>query len=304
MKLVLIRHPPPSIALGLCYGRLDIGLTLAGEAQIGMLAADPALQGATRVWTSPARRCRGLADAIAVALAARLTVDDRLQELDFGAWEGTPWDTVPRAELDRWAASPLSFAPGGGETGSHLIDRVGEFYADLCRDQQDSVVVSHGGPLKILTALLQNTPVDLLAAAPPMSSIRTVTYPANSQAEDARHNPFAERLRPLPPRNDTGLGGRVAQRCRNDIAGMALGIKVADDIGPFSRRCQRNRAGPLADRQTLDRRDRDATRRTTAQTDRDSIEQQAPRRVGRRILSLAGDADERRDRRITHASIP
>ncbi len=64
--------------------------------------------------------------------------------------------------------SPLSFAPGGGETGLHLIDRVGKFYADLCRDQQDCVVVSHGGPLKILTALLQNTPVDLLAAAPPI----------------------------------------------------------------------------------------------------------------------------------------
>jgi len=184
MKVALIRHPAPLIRPGLCYGRLDIALTLAGEAQIGTLAADPALQGATRVWTSPSRRCRRLAHTIALALTARLTVDERLQELDFGAWDGKPWDTVPRAELDRWAESPLSFAPGGGETGSDLINRVGDFYADLCRDQQDCVVVSHGGPLKILAALLQDIPVDLLAAAPPMGSIRIVTRRANSQAEE------------------------------------------------------------------------------------------------------------------------
>jgi alpha-ribazole phosphatase len=172
MKIVLIRHTKPVIEPGLCYGRLDVAVDPeAADA----LAADPGLRGATRVWTSPARRCRVLADAVALALAVPLTVDVRLQELDFGDWEGQPWDAVARADLDRWAASPLMFAPPGGESGAALIARIEDFHADLLRDGRDCVIVSHGGPLKVLTALLDDRPVDLFEAAVPIGSVRVVT---------------------------------------------------------------------------------------------------------------------------------
>jgi alpha-ribazole phosphatase len=178
MKIALIRHLAPSIAPGICYGRLDVAGEPVTDDQVAGLAASPALLGATRVWTSPARRCRALADAIALALPARLTVDDRLQELDFGAWEGKSWDTIPRATLDCWAASPLTFAPPGGESGAALVQRVCNFCADLKRDQQDCVVVSHGGPLKVLIALLRGKDADLLTAAPPIGSVSIVTWSA------------------------------------------------------------------------------------------------------------------------------
>ncbi|MEA2769941.1 MAG: alpha-ribazole phosphatase [Acetobacteraceae bacterium] len=172
MRIALIRHPAPLIASGICYGRLDVAVHPSTDQQ---LAADPALAGATRVWTSPARRCRGLAETIAQRWAVPLTVDPRLQELDFGEWEGRPWDAIPRPDLDRWAASPLTFAPPGGESGAALIGRVREFHAALRQDQQDCIVVSHGGPLKLLAALLLATPLNLLAAPPPMGSLTIVT---------------------------------------------------------------------------------------------------------------------------------
>ena len=174
MRIVLVRHPAPSIAPGRCYGRLDVGLHSSADEQTTRIAADPALHGATRVWTSPAVRCHRPAGSIARALGATLTVDRRLQELDFGAWEGQPWQAIGRADLDRWAASPLTFAPPGGESGAELLARVRDFHAGLCRDQQDCVVVSHGGPLKILSALLLGTPVDLLAPAPPIGSVSSI----------------------------------------------------------------------------------------------------------------------------------
>ncbi len=180
MKIALIRHLAPSIAPGICYGRLDVAADPVTEDQIAGLAADPALLGATRVWTSPARRCRALVDALALALPARQTVDARLQELDFGAWEGKSWDTIPRAALDRWAASPLTFAPPGGESGAALVLRVRDFCADLTRDPHNCVVVSHGGPLKVLIALLRGKDADLLTATPPMGSVTMVTWPARS----------------------------------------------------------------------------------------------------------------------------
>ena len=61
MKVVLVRHPAPLIAPGICYGRrLDLATVPAGN-----MVSDPVLAGARVVWSSPARRCRGVAGPIA-----------------------------------------------------------------------------------------------------------------------------------------------------------------------------------------------------------------------------------------------
>ncbi len=162
-----MRHPAPLIAPGVCYGqRLDLATVPAGP-----MASDPLLAGAHRVWTSPARRCLGVARLIAASLGVELRVDNRLHEIDFGAWEGQPWSAIPRADLDRWAADPLAFAPPGGESGAALIARVQDFHAGL---RDDCVVVSHGGPLKVLGTLLRGQPMDLLAPPPAIGSITVI----------------------------------------------------------------------------------------------------------------------------------
>jgi len=170
MKLVLVRHPAPEIRPGLCYGRLDVPLRPAAAATVGRVAADLSLSGLARVRTSPARRCRVLAEAVGELCGVTPVADDRLQELDFGAWEGLPWDDVPRADLDAWAAAPMLVAPPGGESGASLVARVRTIRDDLHRAGEDCVVVSHGGPLKVLAALLRGERPDLLASPPPLGS--------------------------------------------------------------------------------------------------------------------------------------
>jgi alpha-ribazole phosphatase len=162
--ILLIRHPPPAIAPGICYGRSDP--PLADPAAAAVLAARVRGAAAT-VWTSPLLRCRAVADAIGPN-----TVDARLAELDFGDWEGRRWDAIPRAALDAWAADPAGFAPPGGESGAALIARVVAFRDAL--PPGDHAIVSHGGPLKVLTALLQGRPADLLAPAPPLGSVTVI----------------------------------------------------------------------------------------------------------------------------------
>ncbi len=175
MRIALIRHPTPRIAPGICYGRLDVAAEPSADEQtFSNLVSEPGLQSARRVWTSPAVRCRFLAEAIARSLSAPLSVDRRLWELDFGAWEGRAWATIDRADLDCWAASLLTFAPPGGESGAELIARIRKFDVDLRRARQDCVVVSHGGPLKVLHALLLDQPIDLLASAPAIGSVTNV----------------------------------------------------------------------------------------------------------------------------------
>jgi len=167
MKIVLVRHPAPLIAPGICYGRrLDIAAVPAEN-----IVSDRLLAGARKIWSSPARRCLGLADPIAAWLQVPLHVDDRLQELDFGDWEGLSWSAIPREDLDRWAANPLAFTPPRGESGAALIARVQSFRAEL---SADCAVVSHGGPLKVLGALLRGQAVDLLAPPPAIGSVTAI----------------------------------------------------------------------------------------------------------------------------------
>lgn len=161
MHVLLIRHPATTIAPGLCYGRLDLALR-EDAAAAALRARVGAWSG--RVWTSPARRCRAIAGPAA-------TIDARLQELDFGAWEGRAWADIPRADLDRWAADPAGFAPPGGESGAALLARVEAFHAMLRHRAEDALVVAHGGPLKLLAALLRDAVPDLLAPAPPLGSV-------------------------------------------------------------------------------------------------------------------------------------
>ncbi len=163
--ILLVRHPPVD-AGGRCYGRLDLD---PDPAAVTRLAAE-ILRLADRpwtVWTSPARRCRLVAEAL-----GRPIVDDRLQELDFGTWEGVPWDDIPRASLDAWAADPSGFAPPGGETGGALVARVSAFAADCA--QGNHVVITHGGPLKVLVPVLRGERLDLLAPPPPAASITLI----------------------------------------------------------------------------------------------------------------------------------
>ena len=174
MRVALIRHPAPLIASGICYGRLDVPLSPDGAAAIAQIVAQLADFIADIVWSSPAQRCVALANSIAEFSGLPRHDDERLLELDFGQWEGLAWDSVPREALDRWAADPLGFAPPGGESGADLIARVRSCHEDLVLQARDCVVVSHGGPMKLLAALLGGSEPDLLAASPAFGSVEII----------------------------------------------------------------------------------------------------------------------------------
>jgi alpha-ribazole phosphatase len=174
MKIALIRHPTPLIAPGTCYGHLDVPLAPKGLADIPRITATLDSFPLAGLWTSPSQRCRLVADAFARDHNIPPTPDPRLQEMDFGQWEGQPWDDIPRPDLDRWAANPLTFAAPGGESGAALIARIQTFHTHLREDGLDCAVISHGGPLKILIRLLLDEALDLLAPSPSLGSVRIV----------------------------------------------------------------------------------------------------------------------------------
>lgn len=176
MVWALIRHPTPAIAPGVCYGRTDIGLVPAATAELETLAAALAGIQADAIATSPLRRCREAAAFLSQRLNLPVTPDDRLLERDFGAWEGRAWNDIPRAEIDAWAAAPHDHAPQGGETVAALIARTTAFHRD--RHGEHLIIVTHGGPLRLLIPLAEGTPPDPLAPAPPPASLRVIARPS------------------------------------------------------------------------------------------------------------------------------
>jgi alpha-ribazole phosphatase len=153
VQLWLIRHPPPQVAQGVCYGRTD--LALADGVAAAAARIRPQLPPHGPLFTSPLQRCRQLADALHPAPQA----DERLQEMHFGDWEMTPWHLIQREALDGWAADPLGYRPPRGESVAELHARVLAFVADARRaGHQRAVLVTHAGVMKVIVGHAQGLP--------------------------------------------------------------------------------------------------------------------------------------------------
>lgn len=153
MRLILVRHPAPLVAPGVCYGRTDLAVADAERARTGAALA-AVLPAHTPIYASPLQRCAALARDLHAALAgSTLTFDARLVEIDFGAWEMQPWDSIARAEIDAWAADVAGYHPGGGESVQQAALRVKAFYAALQRSGVPcAIVVCHAGSMRLLAA--------------------------------------------------------------------------------------------------------------------------------------------------------
>ena len=147
MRLILVRHPKPLCEPGLCYGRLDLecepdALDTAAL-RLGGLAEG------CRIVTSPARRARDLA----AMLGPDVAVDGRLQELDFGDWEGRRWQDLGREPVEAWQRALPDAAPPGGETLSAMAARCAAWLASLDRRGPPVLAITHAGPIRVIRAL-------------------------------------------------------------------------------------------------------------------------------------------------------
>ena len=150
MPLTFLRHYPTAGGEGHCYGSTDLPLAPGWETAVAETAAQ--LPEITRIVTSPLSRCRDVARAMAGRLGLPVVADPDIREMDFGSWEMTPWNDIPRPELDAWAADLLHAAPHGGETVAELRTRVERA---LARDRDTATLwVSHAGVYRAALACL------------------------------------------------------------------------------------------------------------------------------------------------------
>ena len=148
MKLWLVRHAKPLIDAGVCYGRQDVAADADATAECARLLA-ATLPHATRVISSPLQRCERLAHALS-GLRADLTykTDPRLQEMDFGNWEGRSWQHIAPDELQAWTDGFARHTVGGsGESTMQVMARVAEAFDEL-QGPADTLWVTHAGVIR------------------------------------------------------------------------------------------------------------------------------------------------------------
>lgn len=164
MDLVLIRHPAVAVEQGVCYGDTDVALAddpAASTAALAMRLATLQVPAPRVLLSSPSMRCATVASTMAGDFGCALSVDERLKEMNFGAWEQQRWDAIDRRLLDEWAADFEHARAHGGESVAQFVARV-QSWLDafgLTRECSPAYVVTHAGVIRVIASLVLGVPV-------------------------------------------------------------------------------------------------------------------------------------------------
>lgn len=167
-------------------GGSDPELSATGRHQAACAAEAFAARGTVQeIVSSPLRRCRETAGAVADRLGLPVRIEDGLRETDFGAWEGLTFAEVRErfgTDLSTWLASSDVAPTGGGESFTEVAERVSAARDRLIARYAGRTVllVTHVTPIKTLARLALGAPPESLfrmELAP--ASVSTVAYYAD-----------------------------------------------------------------------------------------------------------------------------
>jgi len=170
----LVRHAQPLIAPGVCYGALDVPADVDATQQAASGLAQR-LPPRVRVQLSPLLRCQQLAQALQVLRPdLRFDTEQRLREMNFGAWEGQRWDALPPEAFDAWTRDFWQHRVGDGECVANFMGRVGEVWDEAVAASLPGVPqvwLTHAGVIRAARLIASGqrevrSAVDWPAAAP------------------------------------------------------------------------------------------------------------------------------------------
>ncbi|MGW6709991.1 bifunctional RNase H/acid phosphatase [Streptomyces sp. NPDC054956] len=189
---VLLRHGETALTPQKRFsgsGGSDPELSEAGRRQAAAVAEALAARGTIQtVISSPLRRCRETAQAVADRLGLAVTVEEGLREVDFGAWEGMTFGEVRERfpdDLQAWLDSPKAAPTGGGESFASATRRISATRDRLLAEHAGRTVllVSHVTPVKILVRLALGAPPEALFKMElSAASLSAVAYYADGNA--------------------------------------------------------------------------------------------------------------------------
>ena len=155
-RVLLLRHgETDASSRGRCYGKLDVPLSDEGRRQVEHAATLLQVLLPEAIVSSPRSRAQDSAKIVAKLCKVSVETDERFAELDFGDFEGLPYEDVERDHPDfyaRWMASPTEVTFPNGESYTEMAERVVAAYQYLVQNASSSkvVLVAHGGGNRII----------------------------------------------------------------------------------------------------------------------------------------------------------
>lgn len=163
MKMIFVRHGEAESNLSPLNRKVGqhASLTETGRDQIRSTAE---LLGqfvtTTVVYASPYPRTLESASIIAARLQADIVIEERLQEIQKGSWEGRLVSEIIEAESKIDVDERHTFRPPGGENWQDVGERVASFVEELrMNDETEGLAVSHDHPIRMGIGALLNKPV-------------------------------------------------------------------------------------------------------------------------------------------------
>ncbi|WP_234376410.1 bifunctional RNase H/acid phosphatase [Streptomyces sp. CB01201] len=189
---VLLRHGETALTPSKRFsgsGGSDPELSAVGRGQAERAAAAFAERGTIEaIVSSPLRRCRETAAAVAARLGLDVHIEEGLRETDFGAWEGLTFGEVRERypdDLDAWLGSAKAAPTGGGESFATVARRVAAARDRLIAayPRRTVLAVTHVTPIKTLVRLALGAPPEsLFRMELSAASISAVAYYADGNA--------------------------------------------------------------------------------------------------------------------------
>lgn len=150
-RLALLRHAPTAWNKARrLQGRADIPLAETSRRELTQRCL-PSLVGGFQALSSPLRRCLETASL----LGLHVTIEGRLIEMDWGAYEGhtlADLQTKHAFDLASNEARGLDFRPPDGESPRDVQARVDPLLAEIAAAGRETIAVTHRGVIRAVYA--------------------------------------------------------------------------------------------------------------------------------------------------------
>lgn len=164
----LLRHGETTCGQQFC-GSTNVPLTRNGWTQMQAAVeslSDPACRW-DRIVASPLRRCAVFARTLAHGHRLPYTLDARIREMHFGAWEGktaAELMTTDASALTRFWSDPLRHTPQHAESLEHFAARVLLAWRDMTVGSAGKriLAITHGGVMRVLLCHVLRHPLERL----------------------------------------------------------------------------------------------------------------------------------------------
>lgn len=148
MDIILVRHGQTEDNVKRVFSTKDTVLTEKGKEQIKRTRSFVDTLSFDRVYVSPLIR----AIETMKILGLEGEVEDRIQEIDFGAFEGHTYKEILEKypeEAKEWTKDFINYVVPEGESIKMAYERVTSFLDEIAEKGEDTILVCHDGVVRI-----------------------------------------------------------------------------------------------------------------------------------------------------------